>query len=162
MMDAARDVLINVAADGRPVPSARFMGGLTPAVWVILTLYCGLTWRQNLWVFAGVALLWCLVFALWFRNTPAEHPSVNDLQRYRVRVYDLKAHKLVPKPVVDRSEAAKPVKPVEVAAAPAAPVVVEPVGFFAKLKAYFFGVPEPVAPAPVVAEPVKPAAPASS
>jgi hypothetical protein len=33
-----------------------------------------------------------------------EHPSVNDLQRYRVRVYDLKAHKLVPKPVVDRSE----------------------------------------------------------
>ncbi len=66
-----------------------------------------------------------------------------------------------PAPVVDRSEAAKPVKPVEVAAAPAAPVVVEPVGFFAKLKAYFFGVPEPVAPAPVVAAPVKPAAPAS-
>ena len=26
-LDAARDVLINVAADGRPVPSARFMGG---------------------------------------------------------------------------------------------------------------------------------------
>jgi ribonuclease E len=65
-----------------------------------------------------------------------------------------------PAPVVDRSEAAKPVKPVEVAAAPAAPVAVEPVGFFAKLKAYFFGAPEPVAPAPVVAEPVKPAAPA--
>ena len=27
ILDAARDVLINVAADGRPVPSARFMGG---------------------------------------------------------------------------------------------------------------------------------------
>jgi sugar (pentulose or hexulose) kinase len=27
VLDAARDVLVNVAADGRPVPSARFMGG---------------------------------------------------------------------------------------------------------------------------------------
>ena len=61
--------------------SARFMGGLTPALWVILTLYCGLTWRQNLWVFAGVALVWCAVFAVWFRNTPAEHPSVNAAER---------------------------------------------------------------------------------
>lgn len=61
--------------------SARFAGGLTPALWVVLTLYCGLTWRQNLWVFAGAAVLWCLVFAWWFRNTPAEHPSVNDAER---------------------------------------------------------------------------------
>ncbi|QOL51696.1 Rne/Rng family ribonuclease [Massilia litorea] len=63
-----------------------------------------------------------------------------------------------PAPVVDRSEAAKPVKPVEVPVAPA-PVVPAPVGFFGKLKSFFFGAPEPVA-APVAAEPVKPAAPA--
>ena len=61
--------------------SARFMGGLTPAVWVILTLYCGLTWRQNLWVFAGVAIGWCGVFYVWFRNTPDEHPSTNQAER---------------------------------------------------------------------------------
>jgi ribonuclease E len=62
-----------------------------------------------------------------------------------------------PAPVVDRSEAAKPAKPVEVPVAPA-PVAPAPLGFFGKLKSFFFGAPEPVA--PVVAEPVKPAAPA--
>ncbi|MFC5461596.1 Rne/Rng family ribonuclease [Massilia niabensis] len=68
-----------------------------------------------------------------------------------------------PAPVVDRSEAAKPVKAVE---APAAPVVAAPVpapaGFFGKIKSFFFGAPAPVAPSPVVAEPVKPAAPAAA
>lgn len=57
--------------------SARFMGGLTPALWVVLTLYCGLTWRQNLWLFSGVALGWCVIFYFWFRNQPDEHPATN-------------------------------------------------------------------------------------
>jgi nitrate/nitrite transporter NarK len=57
------------------------MGGLTPALWVVLTLYVGLTWRQNLWVFAGVALIWCAIFAWWFRNRPDEHPAVNEAER---------------------------------------------------------------------------------
>ncbi|MFC5479830.1 Rne/Rng family ribonuclease [Massilia suwonensis] len=65
-----------------------------------------------------------------------------------------------PAPVVDRSEAAKPAKPVEVPVAPApAPA---PTGFFAKVRAFFMGSPAPIAPAPVVAEPVKPAAPAAA
>lgn len=64
-----------------------------------------------------------------------------------------------PAPVVDRSEPVKPVKPVEPPVV-AAPVVPAPVGFMAKLKAFFFGAPEPVAPPPAPAEPVKPAAPA--
>ncbi len=65
-----------------------------------------------------------------------------------------------PAPVVDRSEpvkaAAKPVEP-PVVAAPVAPA---PVGFMAKLKAFFLGAPEPVAPAPAPVEAAKPAAPA--
>ncbi|MDN4057391.1 Rne/Rng family ribonuclease [Massilia sp. YIM B02769] len=66
-----------------------------------------------------------------------------------------------PAPVVDRSEPVKPAKPVEppVVAAPVAPA---PVGFMAKLKSFFFGAPEPVAPPPAPVEPVKPAAPAQS
>ena len=57
--------------------SARFMGGLTPALWVVLTLYLGMTWRENLWVFATIALGWCGLFYWWFRNSPDEHPRSN-------------------------------------------------------------------------------------
>ncbi|HEX4613282.1 MAG TPA: MFS transporter, partial [Urbifossiella sp.] len=59
--------------------SARFMGGLTPLLWVLLTSpkLGGLGWREAMWLFAGSAVLWCVVFALWFRNKPAEHPAVN-------------------------------------------------------------------------------------
>lgn len=60
--------------------SARFMGGLTPALWVLLSLYLGLTWRQNLFLFAGVALGWCVLFYFWFRNQPSEHPAVSPAE----------------------------------------------------------------------------------
>jgi ACS family glucarate transporter-like MFS transporter len=68
-------------AQGAVWLSARFMGGLTPAMWVLLTLYCNMTWRQNLWLFAGVALSWCTLFYFWFRNRPDEHSSVNAVER---------------------------------------------------------------------------------
>jgi MFS family permease len=61
--------------------SARFMGGLTPALWVVLTLYLGLSWRESLWLFAAAALGWCVVFFVWFRNRPDEHPAVNAAER---------------------------------------------------------------------------------
>ena len=61
--------------------SARFMGGLTPVVWVLLTVFAGFTWRQSLWLFAGLAVVWCLVFMYWFRNRPEEHPAVDDAER---------------------------------------------------------------------------------
>src|SRR5437762_3850402 len=57
------------------------MGGLTPALWVVLTLYLGMTWRENLFLFAGAALGWCALFAWWFRNRPDEHPAVNAAER---------------------------------------------------------------------------------
>jgi len=66
-----------------------------------------------------------------------------------------------PAPVVDRSEPVKVAKPVEVPVAPA-PVAPAPVGFLAKLKAFFLGAPEPVAPPPAPVEPAKPAAPAQA
>ena len=64
-------------AQGAVWLSARLMGGFTPLLWVLLVGIGGLDWRQALWIFAGVALIWCLLFAYWFRNTPSEHPSVN-------------------------------------------------------------------------------------
>jgi MFS family permease len=57
--------------------SARLMGGLTPFVWVLLVTIGGLSWRHALWLFAGLAAAWCVAFAYWFRNTPAEHPAAN-------------------------------------------------------------------------------------
>jgi MFS transporter, ACS family, glucarate transporter len=61
--------------------SARFMGGLTPLVWVLLVELGGMSWRQALWLFAGAAAVWCIVFYFWFRNHPHEHPATNQAER---------------------------------------------------------------------------------
>jgi MFS transporter, ACS family, glucarate transporter len=61
--------------------AARFLGGLTPFIWVLLVEMGGLSWRQALWLFAGLAAAWCVVFSLWFRNHPSEHPSTNQAER---------------------------------------------------------------------------------
>lgn len=60
--------------------SARFMGGLTPLLWVLLVEIGGLSWREAMWLFAGVAVLWCVAFFAFFRNKPSEHPSVNAVE----------------------------------------------------------------------------------
>ena len=57
--------------------SARLMGGLTPLVWVLLVELGGLSWREAMWLFAGVAAVWCGAFYFVFTNKPADHPKVN-------------------------------------------------------------------------------------
>ena len=69
------------SAKGAVWMSARFMGGLTPALWVLLVGIGGLSWRQALAVFAAAAAAWCLAFALLFRNRPSEHVGVNEAER---------------------------------------------------------------------------------
>jgi MFS transporter, ACS family, glucarate transporter len=69
------------SAQGTIWLSARFMGGLTPLTWVVLTRFIGLGWRQVLALFAGIAAAWCLVFYLWFRNHPEEHSFTNAAER---------------------------------------------------------------------------------
>lgn len=78
--------------------SARFMGGLTPLVWVLLTDWkidgihkpdangnpTGLGWREAMWLFAAAAAVWCVAFYLLFRNKPAEHPGVNAAERAEI------------------------------------------------------------------------------
>jgi ACS family glucarate transporter-like MFS transporter len=61
--------------------SARFMGGLTPFIWVLLVEIGGLSWRQALWLFAGVAAFWCAVFYFYFRNKPEEHSLTNTAEQ---------------------------------------------------------------------------------
>src|SRR6266545_1332112 len=59
--------------------AARFMGGLTPLVWILLTdkELGSFSWREAMWLFATVAAVWCVAFYLVFRNKPAEKPAVN-------------------------------------------------------------------------------------
>jgi MFS family permease len=64
-------------AQGSVWLSARFLGGLTPFIWVLLIFVCGFTWRQALLLFSGIAVLWCIAFVWWFRNRPEEHSSTN-------------------------------------------------------------------------------------
>lgn len=70
-------------AQGSVWMSARFMGGLTPLIWLCLVDrdVFGLHWKTGFWIFGGVGLLWCLAFTLWFRNTPEEHPAANRYER---------------------------------------------------------------------------------
>ncbi len=70
-------------AQGAVWMSARFMGGLTPLIWLCLVdkQMLGLNWKTGFWLFGGIGLLWCLVFALWFRNKPEEHPATNEAER---------------------------------------------------------------------------------
>ncbi|MBL8795816.1 MAG: MFS transporter [Planctomycetia bacterium] len=61
--------------------SGRLAGGLTPLIWGLLIVQAGLHWRDAFWVFAALGIAWCVGFALWFRNTPAEKESVNEAER---------------------------------------------------------------------------------
>ena len=70
-------------AKGSVWTCARFAGGMTPFIWIILTddNYVGWSWRQALWAFSGLAVVWATVFIFWFRNQPSEHRSVNAAER---------------------------------------------------------------------------------
>ena len=72
--------------------SARLMGGLTPLVWAILVeginwVQVGpfLHWRTAFWTFGALGIVWCVIFALWFRNRPEEKPSVNAAELELIR-----------------------------------------------------------------------------
>ncbi len=79
-------------AQGAVWMCGRLMGGLTPLVWMLLVEGLGrtpaaaasqpllpplLAWRGTFCLFAAIGGLWCLLFAVWFRNRPREHRRVN-------------------------------------------------------------------------------------
>ncbi len=64
-------------AQGMVWMSGRFMGGMTPLIWVLVTTTLGLSWRHAFYLFGIIGILWCVAFSLWFRDRPREHPKVN-------------------------------------------------------------------------------------
>jgi nitrate/nitrite transporter NarK len=80
------------------------MGGLTPLVWMLLVEGVGrplaesevasaagtllpplLHWRATFWLFGAIGVAWCVLFAIWFRNRPEEHRSVNAAELASIR-----------------------------------------------------------------------------
>ena len=55
----------------------RFMGGLTPLIWLVVTVTFGLHWRAAFYLFGATGIVWCFWFWYWFRDQPHEHPAVN-------------------------------------------------------------------------------------
>ena len=65
--------------------SGRLAGGLTPLIWAILVSGTAWTapllpWRGAFFFFAAIGAVWCIVFALRFRDRPHLHPRVNALE----------------------------------------------------------------------------------
>ena len=75
--------------------SARFMGGLTPLVWVLLVELGGVTWREALWMFASVAAIWCAAFYFIFKNKPEEDSRVNAAELAQINAGRKVAAKVV-------------------------------------------------------------------
>lgn len=61
--------------------TARLMGGLTPLIMTVLLTQFGFHWRSVFFLFGSLGVIWCIAFAIWFRNRPDEKPEVNDAER---------------------------------------------------------------------------------
>ncbi len=61
----------------------RAGGAFAPWLTVLMIGYLG--WRPTFWVFGAVGLVWAIFFWLWFRDTPQEKPSVNELELVTIR-----------------------------------------------------------------------------
>ncbi|MGA7110091.1 MAG: MFS transporter [Terracidiphilus sp.] len=53
----------------------RWGGAVTPPLALLCIRWVG--WRWAFVSFAALGFLWCLLFLVWFKDDPAQHPSVN-------------------------------------------------------------------------------------
>jgi MFS family permease len=70
-------------ANGAMWMGARSGGALAPPIAVALMAVIG--WRWTFAVFGAVGLVWCAVCAIWFRDDPADHSSVNAAELQTIR-----------------------------------------------------------------------------
>jgi MFS transporter, ACS family, glucarate transporter len=75
----------------------KLMGGLTPTIWMLLVAGTAYTpalvpWRAVFWVFGLTGLLWCFLFARWFRDWPEEMPRVNAAEIALIRAGRANSH----------------------------------------------------------------------
>jgi MFS family permease len=70
--------------------SGRLMGGLTPLIWAILVGGTAVTaplvsWRGAFLIFGAMGVVWCGLFAIWFRDNPEQHPAVSASETALIR-----------------------------------------------------------------------------
>ena len=70
-------------ANGVMWMGARLGGAIAPPLAAVLIAAIG--WRATFAVFGCVGFFWCLVFWNWFRDDPAQHPSVNAAELAIIR-----------------------------------------------------------------------------
>lgn len=63
-------------AQGLILTGTRLGGAFAPALVVTLMTLAG--WRSVFWIFACLGLVWAVIWFGWYRNSPAEHPSVGQ------------------------------------------------------------------------------------
>jgi MFS transporter, ACS family, glucarate transporter len=66
-------------AQGMFFMSAHLSGGLTPLLVTALLVY--MDWRSLFIMFGSIGFVWSLAWYRWFRDSPAEHPSVGSAER---------------------------------------------------------------------------------
>jgi MFS family permease len=69
-------------AQGATHAGSRLGGALTPVLAVFLITQ--LSWRAPFFSFAGLGLIWALVWYRLYRDTPREHPRVNGAELQRI------------------------------------------------------------------------------
>jgi len=58
--------------------ATRVSGAFTPLL--VALLISGIGWRRTFEVFGVIGIIWAVLFYRWYRDTPAEHPSVNQAE----------------------------------------------------------------------------------
>jgi MFS transporter, ACS family, glucarate transporter len=57
----------------------RWGGAITPPLALLAISFLG--WRWAFVCFAGLGLVWCVLFLFWYRDDPVDHPKVNAAER---------------------------------------------------------------------------------
>lgn len=75
-------VSIRSSLQGLAAITAGRLGGLSANLLLMTVLvgYCGLDWRTAVYIFVAMGITHALLFAVIFRNTPREHPLVNEVE----------------------------------------------------------------------------------
>ena len=79
MLSAWLPVRERVTAQSLMWAFTRWGGAATPPLALLCIHWFG--WRWAFVGFAGLGLVWCAIFLIWFRDNPAEHRGVNAAER---------------------------------------------------------------------------------
>jgi MFS family permease len=76
--------------NGIMLACASLGGAVSPMVAAWLIGIVG--WRWTFVIFGALGVFWAVSFYLWFRDDPAEHPGVNELERHAIGAASFKPH----------------------------------------------------------------------